>query len=73
MEWSDNISISGTSPAEYFPEYAEWWSSDELDYMMHRHALPDGWEDMAYREFLTNRRKRIALVIPDGFMKLREQ
>ena len=36
------------------------------------HALPEGWESMSYPDFLHERRKRIAMVIRDGFKTLCE-
>ena len=39
---------------------------------MYWHALPKGWEEMEYSEFLEARRKGIAKVIRDGFLKLSE-
>ncbi len=72
MEWSDNINISDKSPSEYFPQYAARFAQRELDEMMYWHALPQGWEEMEYLEFLEARRKQIARVIRDGFFKLNE-
>ena len=72
VEWSDNINISDKSPAEYFPQYAARFTQQELDEMMYWHALPKGWEKMEYPEFLEARRKGIAMVIRDGFLKLSE-
>jgi hypothetical protein len=34
------------------------------------HALPAGWEQMEYQDFLDARRKGIAKVISDGFQRL---
>jgi hypothetical protein len=70
VEWAKNIEISDQSPAEYFPaqiaklppadrERAEFW-----------HALPPGWEDMEYAEFLRARRVRMARVVEAGFKLL---
>ena len=72
VEWSDNIDISDKSPSEYFPEYAARFTQGELDDMTYWHALPKGWEDMEYPEFLEARRKGMARVIRDGFLKLSE-
>ncbi|HEY88736.1 MAG TPA: DUF262 domain-containing protein [Thermoflexia bacterium] len=72
VEWSDNINISDKSPSEYFPQYAARFAQRELDEMMYWHALPQGWEEMEYLEFLEARRKQIARVIRDGFFKLNE-
>jgi hypothetical protein len=70
VEWWDNIDISDRSPADYFPEYIERLSSDELSQMLYWHALPEEWEAMNYDEFLSARRKAMAKVIRDGFSKL---
>lgn len=70
VEWSDNIGISDSSPASYFPKYAARFSADDLERMCYWHALPAGWEEMPYRDFLEARRKAIAQVIRHGFEKL---
>jgi len=70
VEWIDNISISDSSPAEYFPKYAERLSEGELKEMSYWHALPKGWENINYEGFLVSRRKAMARVIRDGFEKL---
>ena len=35
------------------------------------HALPDGWENMEYPDFLSQRRKLMADVIRQGYETLR--
>lgn len=72
VEWSDNIAISDSSPSEYFPKYVKRFSGaeEELRSMCYWHALPEGWENMAYEEFLAARRKAMARIIRDGFEKL---
>ena len=70
VEWTDNIDISDTPPADYLPQYDARFAADELTQMRYWHALPEGWEQMEYREFLEARRKGIARVIRDGFEKL---
>ncbi len=72
VEWSDNIAISDGAPAKYYPKYAGRYSSQELERMTFWHALPDGWEGMAYPDFLQERRKQIAQVIRAGFRVLCE-
>jgi hypothetical protein len=69
---SDSIDISDKSPSEYFPQYAACFTQQELDEMMYWHALPKGWEEMEYPEFLETRRRGIARIIRDGFLKLSE-
>jgi hypothetical protein len=70
VEWDDNIEISDDPPSVYFPKYASRFSKHELDQMLAWHALPRGWENMEYKQFLDQRRKMIAQVIRDGFGKL---
>jgi hypothetical protein len=70
VEWSDNIAISDGSPATYYPKYAARYSPDELKQMSFWHALPDGWENTTYPDFLDERRKRLAQVIRAGFKEL---
>lgn len=73
VEWPDNAAISDSAPAKYYyPLYAERFSPEEMDLMCYWHALPPGWENMEYHEFLDVRRKLIAKVIRNGFEKLGE-
>jgi hypothetical protein len=67
VEWSDNISISDTEPAEYLPKYLDRLSQEDKTKMYYWHALAEGWEQMNYSDFLTERRKRISLVVRDAF------
>jgi len=67
VEWSDNIDISDTAPAEYFPEYQNRYDEKEWQTMRFLHALPKGWELLPYADFLEQRRKEIAKVIRAGF------
>jgi Putative DNA-binding domain len=71
MEWPDNTAISGTSPETYWPKYAPRHTDAELDQMRRWHALPAGWESMAYEDFLPARRRLMAQVIRDGFNRLK--
>jgi hypothetical protein len=70
LEWSDNIKVSDHSPKDYFPKYAERHHADELEQIHFWHALPKGWEEMDYEQFLESRRKLLANVIREGFNKL---
>ena len=70
VEWDDNIAISDDSPAGYWPEYAKRFKSEELAQMAAWHALPDGWWQMGYFDFLHARRPLIAAVIKQGYLKL---
>jgi hypothetical protein len=70
VEWSDNIKISDEEPTKYLPKYLERISEEDIKNMYYWHALPNGWENMDYKEFLEKRRSNIALVIKDAFNKL---
>jgi hypothetical protein len=77
VEWPDNASISARPPAEYFPDFVQKAKSergitdDVLRRMMRLHALPDGWETMAYENFLAARRAGMAEVVREGWRELR--
>jgi hypothetical protein len=70
VEWTDNSAISDQAPAVYLPRYLSRFSPEEVREMYYWHALPDGWEQLDYFDFLTERRKRIAQVIHDGYTAL---
>ncbi|MCD5408576.1 DUF262 domain-containing protein [Candidatus Bipolaricaulota bacterium] len=72
IEWSDNEFIGDNPPKEYMPWLRRRCTPDELAKMNFWHALPDGWEDMDYYDFLKARQKLIAQVIRRGFEKLEE-
>lgn len=71
VEWSDNIEISDTAPADYFPAFLDRYSKEEWKKINFYHALPDNWYKMPYPEFIQKRRKEIAKVIRKGFDKLK--
>lgn len=71
LEWPDNLDISDAPPPEYVPAVRERFSASEWNSMCAAHALPQGWEQMDYQEFLVERRGLMAGVIRRGFEKLR--
>ena len=70
LEWNDNIAISDTPPSEYFPKYWNRLTPKERADQAYWHALPEGWEQMEFEEFLEARRTRMAKVIADGYQRL---
>ncbi len=78
VEWKDNIEISDMAPAVYLPKYLVRYKPEsgtgsqpeDLAQMYYWHALPDGWQQMPYGQFLEARRKRMAGVICDAFRLL---
>lgn len=74
VEWVDNLDISDSPPAEYWPEQvaARGLPDEVLERQRRWHALPEGWEHMAYPEFLRARQKLMAKVVKDAYIKLSE-
>ena len=71
LEWPDNIRISDAAPADYFPAlFNERVAPADAATVRFWHALPDGWEQMTYDEFLEARQSAIANVIRAGFERL---
>lgn len=54
----------------YWPKYAARFDEADLTEMRRLHALPDGWHEMAYEDFLEARRPLIAKVTREGFQRL---
>ena len=72
VEWADNIAISDDAPAIYWPAQlsAKNLPSEMLNRQLYWHALPSDWQDMNYQAFLADRRKLMAQVTRDAYMKL---
>jgi len=70
IEWSDNIEILDTSPAEYMKDQLAKIPANEKSGIYADHALPDQWEQMEYSEFLKVRRALMAKVVKRGFERL---
>lgn len=73
VDWIENLEISDLPPDEYFELHASRLPSDQLDRQMVLHALPDGWHEMEYLEFLEARRPLMADVVARGYEALRTQ
>lgn len=71
VEWPDNIAISATPPAEYWPKLSGRFDAEQMNKLNYWHGLWDGWESTEYAEFLVERRRRLAIVIRDAFLRLR--
>ena len=70
VEWNDNIKISDQPPSVYVPEMKRRFDDKEIERMYYWHALPDGWENMEYDDFLRQRRELMARVIRDAYQHL---
>jgi len=71
LEWPDNATISDAPPAEYFPQYfGKYVDSSEEELFRFWHALPVGWEEMKYGDFLEKRRGMMAEVVRAAFERM---
>ena len=73
VEWNDNIAISDSAPADYWPKQLAsktYLTPNQLARQEHIHALPAAWTGMEYLEFLTQRRKLMAAIVREGFSLL---
>ena len=73
VEWNDNIAISDKRPGEYWPEQLAsktHLSEERLRSQTLHHALPDGWVDLPFNEFLVQRRRLMAAVVREAFQRM---
>lgn len=74
VDWHDNISISDAAPSEYWQAQIEakpYLSGERLKRQLHWHALPEGWTDLPYSQFVEQRRPLMAEVVREAFEQLR--
>jgi len=67
IDWKDNMEILDENPAIYYPIVCQGRSEEEIRKMEEENALPHGWENMQYEEFLIERRKLMAAKIKAAF------
>lgn len=72
LDWVDNLKAGGDAPLDYWPEMSASLDDDRLTKQRYWHALPIGWEQLDYDDFLSKRRDLIAQVTRDGFERLWE-
>jgi hypothetical protein len=73
IDWPDNASIGADDPLTYWPVMSDRVDPERLKRQVYWHALPVGWEQLDYLDFLERRRQLIARVIRDGFACLWDQ
>ena len=71
VEWPDNVTIGDSPPSDYFPSLFDDLTPQRQKQARFWHALPEGWEQMDYRDFLQQRRLLLAKVVRAAFDKLR--
>jgi hypothetical protein len=70
VEWGDNAAISDAAPMTYVPDLERRFDQATLNRMYRHHAIPRGWETLAYPTFLRERRQLMAETIREAYEKL---
>jgi len=70
LEWPDNLAIEDDLPSKYVPLMKDRFSPAAWQEMCQLHALPEGWENLPYDEFLRRRRPLMAGIVRRGFETL---
>ena len=60
------------APSVYYPIVCAGLSDEQIRVMEEENALPHGWENMAYEDFLIERRKLMAAKIKAAFEILKK-
>ena len=71
IDWKDNMEILDNAPSVYYPVVCAGRSQEDILQMEKENALPHGWENMAYEDFLVERRKLMAARIKEAYGQLR--
>lgn len=69
-DYGSNIYISDDAPSVYVAKYRDELGEEAYKEACTQHALPDGFENMDYEEFLGKRRALMAQLIKKGFERL---
>ena len=70
VEWPENIRIGKKAPADYVPPLDAPLGGKEREELYFWHSLPHLWWELPYREFLEQRRIRMAQVIKAAWERL---
>ena len=70
LDWPDNAAIGAQDPTVYWPKFQATLTPEKAKGQMYLHALPVGWEQLEYEEFLKRRQVLIASVVRDAFARL---
>ena len=72
IDWKDNMDILDDAPSVYYPIVCAGLSDEQIRVMEEENALPHGWENMDYEDFLIERRKLMAAKIKAAFEILKK-
>ncbi len=71
IDWKDNMDILDDAPSVYYPIVCQGRTAEQIKAMEEENALPHGWENMSYEDFLIERRKLMASKIKEAFYILK--
>lgn len=72
IDWKDNMEILDDAPSVYYPIICEGRTAEDIAKMEDENALPHGWQNMQYEDFLVERRKLMAAKIKEAFEILKK-
>lgn len=70
VDYQNNIYISDDAPSEYVRKYRDSLGEDEYRRNCEEHALPIGFEDLDYEEFLGRRRRLMGELVKRAYEQL---
>ena len=70
MDYQNNIYISDDAPSEYVRRYRDALGEGEYRRNCEEHALPLGFEDLDYGEFLGKRRQLMGGLVKRAYKRL---
>ena len=70
LDWPENSDIGADGPMEYWTAMSSRLNRDQLQRQTEWHALPVGWEQLEYPDFLEKRRALMARATRRGFERL---
>ena len=72
LDYNTNIDISDNPPADYVPRFREKLGEEAFSLTCEQNAIPDGFENLTYFEFLAQRRKLMSGIVRKAFEYLNQ-
>lgn len=72
LDYNTNIDISDNPPADYVPRFREKLGEDAFSLTCEQNAIPDGFENLAYFDFLEQRRKLMSGIVRKAYEYLNQ-
>ncbi len=70
LDYQTNIDISDAPPSEYVTRYRNKLGDEHYKLTLTQNALPEGFENMSYLEFLEKRRILMAQIVKQAYLRL---